>query len=255
MDELKRKVEKYETALNHLGAKMRDIKKERDEWQQKATDLEKERDELQQKVTALDENVTSHRKQCMLFKGMFNGVMAIVKEVLMNWPVEKEPIQKKRKCDGNSDEESDEQFKEILRIRAAFEANMEFDAYRPANNQVIKKLGEGATKWKVRFVGHICGPDETSEVGRACFHVIQKMSKEIQSFAPCVEEVALDIVKPRVDEYAEKVLKSRNRLHLTSRIHFGWRLIVVGLSETNGMEVHLVPERNWVGTHVWPDEP
>ena len=126
--------------------------------QQKATVLEKERDKLQQKATALN--------------GMFNHVMAIIKDVLMNWPVER--VQKKRKCDGNSDEESDGQFKEILRIRAAFEAKREFDAYRPANNQVIKKMGEGATKWKVRFVDYICGPGETSEVGRACFPAIRK---------------------------------------------------------------------------------
>ena len=235
MDELQRKVEKYETALKHLGTKMIEIKKERD-VQQKATVLEMERDKSQRKATA--------------FKGDFEYVMASIKDVLMNWPVER--VQKKRKCDGNSDEESDDNFKEILRIRTAFEAKREFDAYRPSDNRIIKKMGEGATKWKVRFVGHICGPDETSEVGRAWVHVIQKMSKEIQSFAPCVEEVALDIVKPLVDEYAEKVLKSRNRLHLTTRIHFGWRLVVIGLSETNGAEVHLVPERNWAGNNVWP---
>ena len=33
MDEFQRKVEKYETALKHLGPKMVEIKKERDEWQ------------------------------------------------------------------------------------------------------------------------------------------------------------------------------------------------------------------------------
>ena len=112
-------------------------------------------------------------------------------------------------------------------------------------------MGEDDTKWKIRFIKQICGPDETIVNGRAGFHMMHKLSKEIQSLAPCAEEVALDIVKPLVNTYAEKVLRSRNRFHFTTKFQYGWRLIVIGMSETNGMEAHLVPERNWTVTRLW----
>ena len=175
----------------------------------------------------------------------------------MNWPVAKEPVQKKRRwgnSDEGSDEGSDENFKEMLQIRARFNAIRIFDAYKPANTQAIKKIGESETYWKVRLVDHICGPAESRNTSRCDFNMIKQMSKEIETFPPRTEEVALNIVKPLVDEYAEKVLGSHLRLHLTTRIYFGWRLVVIGLSDTNGMEVILVPERNWAGTRVWQNE-
>ena len=78
------------------------------------------------------------------------------------------------------------------------------------------------------------------------------MAKEIHNLEPCVEEVALKTVKPLVDEYAEKVLERRLRLHLTTRQICGWRKVVLGWSDTNGTEVHLVPERLWATSDVWP---
>ena len=61
-------------------------------------------------------------------------------------------VQKKRKRDWNSDDEyddeSDKHFQDLLRIRTAFEAKMDFIEYRPANTQVIKKMGDNDTTWK-----------------------------------------------------------------------------------------------------------
>ena len=110
MDELQKKVEKYEKAFEHLLPKMMEMEKERNEWQQKAIVLQKERDQLQREATE--------------YKGMFKHVMSFVQEVVMDWPVEK--VQKKRKRDWNSDEESDEEFQDLLRIRTAFEAKRDF---------------------------------------------------------------------------------------------------------------------------------
>ena len=235
-------------ALKTLDLKLTDmqkekdkLQKERDEWQQKATDFEKERDKLHQKAIFLG-------TERDIFKRKFNNVMTVVKDVLWNWPVEQD--QKKTKFDESSDAECDKIIGQIVQLRTALRSKTEYDGIGPWNPEALKRLNESATKWKIRLAQHIHGPDETHEDG--WIHAAKYMAKEIHNLEPCVEEVALEIVKPLVDEYAEKVLKRRMRLHLTTRKCCGWRVIVIGSSVTNGSEVHLVPERNWAGNHVWP---
>ena len=204
MDELQRKVEKYEAGLKHLMPKMREMQKERDEWQQKATDFEKERDKLHLKATVLE----FERDR---FKMKFNNMMNVVKDVVQNWPVE----QDKKRRKGDDDEECDKTIEQIVQLRTALKAKTECDGIGPWNTKALKRLNESATKWKIRVAEHVHGPDETHEDGWV--HVAKYMAKEIHNLEPCVEEVALEIVKPLVDEYAEKVLKRRLRLHLTTR--------------------------------------
>ena len=247
MDELQRKVEKYEAGLKDLMPKMREMQKEKDQLQKERDELQKERDELHQKATVLE-------KERDNFKWMYNHVMNIVKDVLENWPVEQD--QKRRKCDDNSDgEECDKIIEQIVQLRTALRAKTEYDGIGCGNTNGLKRLNEGATKWKIRIAEHIHGPNETwdMEDGWATWVRVGKyMAKEMHNLEPCVEEVALEIVKPLVDEYAEKVLKRRMRLHLTTRQIDGWRVIVLGWSDTFGTEVHLVPERQWAYSRVWP---
>ena len=230
MDELQRKVDKYEAGLKHLLPKMRDMQKEKDKLQNDMKTIEQERNDL----VAYSDGLNKEKNIVVEYS---NGLEKERDDLVQH----SECLQKKNIKLRLKNQHLKRQMKKLVDRKG---------------KKKTKRLNESATKWKIRIHKFINPPDQTFDQmdvdGSAAWEKVGRyMAKEIHNLGPCVEEVALEMVKPLVDEYAEKC-KKRMRLHLTTRKYCGWRVVVLGYSDTFGTELHLVPERDWARSRVWP---